>query len=220
MPNRPPQQGFFRYPLSTILASEGHVRILRELSRHGGELPVTALAQRTGLSKPGVRKALEALATSDAVSAVGSGKTVLYRIGPHPIMSAVGRLFEEEEKLYADATIALRDVVNRQDDVLAAWIYGSVARGEEGLGSDLDVVLVVNNSPDAVTEKVREAIAASRGPFAIPVSIIGLAAKEVLTLSKGDPWWSNVVSEARTLKGDRPEVLARKLASRRKDMTP
>jgi len=50
MANRVPNQSFLRYPLSAILANEGHVRILRDFSRYGGEVSVTELSNRTALT--------------------------------------------------------------------------------------------------------------------------------------------------------------------------
>src|SRR5438094_489265 len=58
-------QSHIRYPLSRIFVSEGAVRVLRELDRHGGELSVPALVAATRLSSGAVR----ALVQDDLVAA-------------------------------------------------------------------------------------------------------------------------------------------------------
>ncbi|HEU4559566.1 MAG TPA: MarR family transcriptional regulator, partial [Longimicrobium sp.] len=67
-------------PLNWILASEGSVRILRELALAGGPLTKAEIARRSGISLPGVVKALPRLLASGVVASVGTGGRPLVTI--------------------------------------------------------------------------------------------------------------------------------------------
>jgi DNA-binding transcriptional ArsR family regulator len=131
--------------LSTILGNETHVRVLRELSRRWGELSVSMTSDRTALTPQGVRNILDALVASEAVTMIGVGRSRLYQIGSHPLMEAVHEVFAAEETTYSDLMDELRTCLRAHKAVRAAWVYGSVAKGEDGLGSDIDLVIVAND---------------------------------------------------------------------------
>lgn len=214
MASRSPAQSFLRYPLSTILATEGHVRALRELSRHGGELSVTVLSKRTALTPQGMRNILDSLVASGVVVMIGAGRSRLFRIGTHPMMAAVRELFIAEDGVYADVVYCLRTCVSAHQGVLAAWIYGSVARGEDAPSSDIDIAIVADDADvEAVTWNLRHTLVKELNQHPSAPSLVGLGKRDVIRLSAGDPWWSGLVKNAITLKGDRPEMLARKLVS-------
>src|SRR5258708_3294143 len=88
-------QSNFRYPLSRILSSEGAVRVLRELMRHGGELAIPRLAEASKLNQQTVRNVLHGdLARTRIVESVGQGRSTLYRVRPvHPLHHVLCQLF-------------------------------------------------------------------------------------------------------------------------------
>ncbi len=126
------QQSHFRYPLNRILASEGAVRVLRELARHGGEWSVPSLARATKLSAQAIRNVLMDLTTIGIVESVGQGRAVLYRLQTaHPLRQALAHLFEEEKGRVSRVFASLREAVaTAVPEVLAVWVYGSTARGD------------------------------------------------------------------------------------------
>ena len=71
-------QSYFRYPLNRVLASEGAVRIIRELARHGRERSVPALARATKLSAQAIRNVLTDLTTIGIVEAIGQSASILF----------------------------------------------------------------------------------------------------------------------------------------------
>src|SRR3954471_19913059 len=96
-PSLPPPttcQGMLRHPLTAILGSEGHVRLLRELLRHGRELGATDLAARAGLSP---RHSLPDLGRSGqpaVADGLGTERARLYRARPaHPLAGPLDALF-------------------------------------------------------------------------------------------------------------------------------
>lgn len=81
-----------------MLGTQSNVRVLRELSRHGGLLSAPSLAHRSGLAASSVRSALAGLEASGIVWKVGSGRIHLYQFrAEHPLAAALGNLFEAED---------------------------------------------------------------------------------------------------------------------------
>src|SRR5258708_629041 len=142
-------QSNFRYPLSRILSSEGAVRVLRELIRHGGEVAIPRLAEATKLNQQTVRNVLLGDLTRTGIAeTVGQGRSTLYRARTtHPLHPVLDQLFAVEEVRVQRAFQTLAEAARAAaSDVLAVWIFGSVARGDDEPSSDLDVALVVSDA--------------------------------------------------------------------------
>jgi predicted nucleotidyltransferase len=205
-------QSHVRYPLTSLLGGAGNVRVLRALVADRSPLSVPELARRAGLSPRGTRQVLEALVSQQLVLAYGSGRAQVYALGDsHPFAGAVAALFQAEAQRWERLLAAVRDVVGKRgDDVVAAWLYGSVARGEDTPASDLDIALVV--ASQEVTDQVREDLMPVEDEHHVHISLTGLTAQELAALPDGDPWWSDVVRDARVLKGSAPEAARQRLA--------
>ncbi|MDQ6674165.1 MAG: nucleotidyltransferase domain-containing protein [Chloroflexota bacterium] len=210
VPTRP--QSYFRCPLNRILASEGAVRVLRELALRGGELSIPPLALATKLNKQTVRDTLLGdLAATGVIEPVGQGRSVSYRLRTaHPLHGAITHLFEAEEAHAQRVFQALEEAAQAIAPVLAIWIYGSVARGEDTPGSDFDVALVL---PETNTEPAvavyRERLRPVLDREQVYASVVGLSPADILRLLEEDaPWWRNVVAEAHPVQGLPPARLA------------
>jgi predicted nucleotidyltransferase len=146
------------------------------------------------------------------------GKARLYRINDrHLLAASLNALFEAEAARYARIREAMSAAVYTiQPSVLAAWIYGSVARGEDRLGSDLDLAVVAPAADlEPAEHAVREALAVSGEELGFVASVVGLDPDDVTRLSdQKDPWWAAVVADALVVLGPRPEELARQLHHR------
>lgn len=94
--------------------------------------------------------------------------------------------------IVADAVFAVRP------NVLAAWIYGSVARGEDRPDSDLDIAVV--SSPEkleSALQEIRETLVTHGEELGFNPSVVGLTPEDVARLSSmGDPWWKGVEADA------------------------
>ncbi len=64
-------QSFVRFPLTHLLASGGHVRVLRALLSHGGAQSAAQLASDCAMTARGVRNTLDALVAQGAVKVMG-----------------------------------------------------------------------------------------------------------------------------------------------------
>ena len=205
-------QSTLRYPLTVILGTEANVRLLRELSRHGGQLSAPALVFRTGLAKTSVWAGLASLDAAGVVSAAGTGRTLLYSLrAAHPLRSALDTLFEAEERRFDAILEAIRAAArNSGPGLVSVWLYGSVARGQDRPGSDLDVAIVAaEDTLAAALESVRDSLQSAGEALGFTPSVVGLAIDDVARLAaERDPWWAEVTRDALVLSGPRPEDLA------------
>lgn len=165
-----------------------------------------------GLTPQGTRLVLDGLVRRQLVTAHGSGRARLYALnGSHPLASSVLSLFQAEQHRWDALLESIRAVLERQGAaVRAAWLYGSVARGEDSFASDLDLALVVRSQ--AVADRVREDLMPLEERQQIRISLAALTPRELATLPDDDPWWLDVVRDGRVLKGSAPEQTRRRLA--------
>jgi predicted nucleotidyltransferase len=209
-------QSFLRHPLSAVFANPANVRVLRELSRHGGELSATALVEQSRLTKPSVLASLGHLTELGYVEALGTQRQRLYRIdGRHPLVSALSALFAAENDRFQSIIAAIRASAI-DAGVTAAWLYGSVARGEDRPDSDLDVALVDLADAGSAKTRMRERLREQEDALRFSVSILGFDADDIQRLSTdNDPWWENMVRDAVPLVGPDPKSLVSRLLAKK-----
>lgn len=211
-------QSALRYPLTVALGAEANVRVLRELAHHGGALSSPSLVARTGLAQSSVRAALIALESIRLVAAIGSGRSRLYRMDAgHPLASDTDRLFKAEQGRFDAVLSSLTDAAaTRGNDILSAWIYGSVARGNDGPGSDLDILIVARQGALARAEtSLHEVMNAESDRLVFNASIVALEPDDVLRLhADGDPWWRSAIADVIPVFGPRPEAVVAELLDR------
>ena len=204
----PAHQSIARCPINKILGTEANVRVLRELLRHGGALGVSRLAGDAGLSRQGARNAANALSSAGVIEQLGAGNTILYRVDmQHPLAPALKALFDGEEARVQAILQSVRAAV-QAPEIIGAWIYGSFARGEDDLASDLDIAVLTGQRDLVVIESVREQLYPAADKLRFSPSVIGIDLSDVDRLRRGDPWWSTLVREALVVKGGRPDSLA------------
>jgi predicted nucleotidyltransferase len=204
-----------RYPLTRILGSVANIRTLRELERHGGELSAPSICVRTQLSTRAVQLSLRALEEMNVIRSLGSGRTRLYRRRrSHPLSQILHELFREEENRFDVIVGKIREVVEAHRPPLkAAWIYGSVARGEDGPTSDLDIAAVAAPADASEAQhQLQEMLRSAEEELAFRVSIIALAETHVIQLAaRRDPLWTSLRADSVTVFGDPPETLLQRL---------
>jgi predicted nucleotidyltransferase len=209
---KPSSQSFLRYPLDAIFGKHAYLRVMRTLSSHGGEMSSTEVAARAMLSKPSVLGALDHLANIGIIEALGSGRSRVYRIDTkHPLFPPISAMFAAEHERFKSILDAVRAAVPTAD-VAASWLYGSVARGEDRVDSDFDVVLINRHKSAVAKTAVREALDALEDSFRFSASIIDLDAEDVIRLhTTQDPWWMTMSAQAVPLTGPDPASFISKL---------
>lgn len=205
-------QSHLRYPLTGLFGSPGNVRVLRALAAVRAPQSAPQLASEAGLTPQGARLVLDALVRQRLVTAHGAGRARLYVLNAsHPLAASVEALFRDEHGRWEDLLEAIRTALRRHGAaVSAAWLYGSVARGEDAPASDLDIALVVRSQ--AVAEKIREELAALEDAQHVHLSLTALTPQELAALPEDDRWWRNVVRDGRVLHGPAPAQARRRIA--------
>lgn len=204
-------QSALRYPLNSIFSSERYVRVLRVLFRHGGALGTTRIAKDAGLSRYGTRGALGALVQIGIVEAMGSGNSITYRADMrHPMAAAIAQLYDVEAEQSEAIIDAVKQAVDTPD-IVGAWLYGSFARGEDRIDSDLDIAVATADNGREAVDRVRQRLHDAGDRLHFSPAVVAFDSVDAARLSAGDPWWSNLVREAIIIKGGRPEVLAQHL---------
>lgn len=209
---RPRSLSFLRYPLSTLLGTETSVRILRELALHGKELSTTTISQRTGISDQSVRNAIRALLPTGVLMFYGQGRAVSYRLDvEHPIGEALRDLFRAEgarmEEIRETVASAARQM---EPHPLAVWLFGSVARGEDGPSSDIDLLFVADDDTtvEHAASVFRERLEDLEREQQITLSVIPLSGTDIQRLAgANDPFWKEILRDAIPWHGKRPQDL-------------
>jgi predicted nucleotidyltransferase len=198
-------QSFVRFPLTQLLASGGHVRVLRALLSHGGAQSAAQLASDCGMTPRGVRNTLDALVAQGAVKALGPPGTRLFAPAvDQPLVQALAQLFVAERQHWQWLQDQLRDGLAAEKQVRSAWLYGSVARGTDEPRSDMDIALVLADDSVDASRHVRDAMQVLGDRLGVHISPVVLTPSELVKLQPGDRWWAELSRDAQVLKGVAP----------------
>jgi DNA-binding transcriptional ArsR family regulator len=127
------------YPLDDVFASRSHVRILRALDELPDGISVSAreLARRSGLSHPTASKVLESLGRQGMVVARRAPRADAFELNRrHKLVEKLRPFFEWEQQLFGEFMAFLGRQIERTPSISAAYLFGSVVRGEMTPGSD------------------------------------------------------------------------------------
>lgn len=206
-------QSHLRFPLTRLLGNGGSIRVLRAMMSYGGPLSVVQLARDTGLTRQGVRLVLNGLEAQGLVTAHGVPRSQLFSVVTgHPFATPLMAMFEQERARWAALNQTLREALQANPQVTSAWLYGSVARGEDAPHSDIDIAIVTQDDSLGVAEAVRETLQALEERWGVHVSIVALAPTDVARLQPNDSWWLEVTKDAKVLKGVGPQQEALRCA--------
>lgn len=201
MPASP--SSYFAQPFDRILARPGALRILRVLARHGDLLAAPLLAARAGVTHAGTLRALAHLETTGVVTREGSGRSVLYRLSAHHVLaSALRDLFDREAERHERVLDAVREATRAIPGVLAVWLYGSAARGDDSPGSDLDIIAVSSEPSRDWVDDVTQRLRATELSAGVRVSLLGLSAAHWYEMSPS--FRDNLIADAVPLVGPHP----------------
>lgn len=202
-------QSAIRNPLTHIFGVDSNVAVLRELVRHGGALSSSDIQNRSGLSKSSVRLGLISLERLGVVTSEGSLATKLHCFNTaHFLAPQIAVLYEAEKNRFTEILETVRNSAgNRRSLLRSLWIYGSVARKEDGPESDLDIGLITDRRHlSGIVEAVRENLREPAARLGFLPNVVGLDLKDAARLAwEVDPWWTAAISDALVLVGDRPE---------------
>ena len=108
-------------------------------SQDGIELHGREIAKRSGLSAAAVSEELQRLASLGVVASRPMANAVLYRAdSSHPLYPELRSIAVKTWGVRG----RLADMFEPVDDIECAFIFGSVARGEDRAASDIDVLAI------------------------------------------------------------------------------
>lgn len=145
----------------------------------------------------------------------GSGRSHLYSLnGASPLVHAIVELFLAEQRRWDGLVAAIRELLAKHGrHVMSAWLYGSVARGEDTAHSDVHIALLV--SVQSAAEAVREELADLASAQQLRISVVALTSSDLAALLPDDHWWVSLRQDGKLLKGLAPQV-----AKRQAERTP
>lgn len=147
--------------LETAFGSRAKVKVLRALATDPrGRMTEAELARAVGMSPNTVNLAVLELEGARLVDREGAARGGSVRLATRAALGrAIADLFREEAGLLARLRRSVRPLVGSRATCV---LFGSVARGEEGPGSDLDLAIVAPTHDRAADIAVDVADAARR----------------------------------------------------------
>jgi len=160
---RPPKEknSFLRYPLNNILGYRANLRVLRALTDAKAPLSISSIAERTGLTIPGVHKVVERLLAVGIAQYTGGGKSqnLMFR-EEHLMSKAIMKLFAEEKEYFESLNRELRNLfyeVELKPD--SAWISGKVTDGVDEYGDPIMIFILAGlRDIDNLTKHYRRSL--------------------------------------------------------------
>lgn len=155
----------FHHPLDDVLGNRIRLRLLRILVRTGAQgLTGRELARMCSASSSQTISSLQELEDSGLIVREIAGRAHVWRLAEaHALVPVLASLFQAEAESLATLKANIEDVI-RKLPVRQAFLFGSVARGDERATSDVDLMVVVQSRADK--ERVEEALSAASIDFA------------------------------------------------------
>ena len=138
--------GHARRPLDRLFSNSSHIAILRALQDSRQGLSGRGISRQAGINHQAGAIALKNLEALGVVERHGGGKTQLVHLNfeSRLVKDLVLPLLRSEKTLLKDT---LRDIAHHFDHgAMTITLFGSVARGQDVLGSDMDVLFVARGT--------------------------------------------------------------------------
>lgn len=134
-------------PLGELLFGQTRSRILALLyAKPDQSLFLRQIAREIGTSVGSVQRELETLSKAGLLNRTTLGRQVFYQANlHHPTFAELRLLIAKTSGIFPQLRSALAPLAPQ---ITFAWIYGSIARGEEDAASDVDLMIVGNVSLD------------------------------------------------------------------------
>jgi predicted nucleotidyltransferase len=157
-----PITGWIHEPLAAALGTRAKVTVLRILWKAATPLPYREVVRRSGMAYGSIALALNELTAIGLVEESDGGRERRVRLWTgHRLAATIASLLQVESDFFPALRIELRNAAQPSiaDGLLTAAIIGPVARREERLDSDLEL-LVIARDPAAMTRCLKRLEAA------------------------------------------------------------
>lgn len=188
---------FVSRPLDWIFSAPSHAPLLRALKDSAEGMSGRAAARAAGLNHQACKQALDRLEALGVVRRRGSGRTQLLSLDFDNalVRGALLPLFRAEKEFQAELRGAVKRALGK--DASIAVLFGSVARGKDRPGSDLDVLLVARGGAKArLSDRALDLGRSFTAKYGIRLSPLTYTAAEVRARYRaGDPLLKNVLEQ-------------------------
>lgn len=182
--------------LDSLFGNVWRVRVLRMLSRDPGRMwTERELARALDASPNTINLAVKALRDVNLLEFRRLGSTHGIRLRSDlDVVRRLGTIFSEERSTLEDLRRAIRAVA---PPGVACLLFGSTARGDSAVGSDVDLLVLARTleSAEQAATVIRQTVAAI---LPVDLHVISLGARE-LKKRRREPWLQNALSEAEPL---------------------
>lgn len=190
--------------LDALLGRRSNVRLLRALLPLDRPVSGREAARLAGLSHR-VIGSLDDLADLGIIRRREAAGQHLYTFNrAHSLAPAITALFEAERRRASEIFQRLAGIIERSGPAVSAVVFGSAARDEADPGSDLDVLVVVEDPEcgEAIHTALVDGSADFESEFGIRVSPVVLTARQARRQrEEGDPFIAEVLRDRRRICG-------------------
>lgn len=158
--------------LDYILSSRTKVRLLRALVQLGDGVSGRHAARLAGVSSKALQ-ALDELAECGILKKTSSTAQFLFSWNSeHYLAQPLAALFAREEKKLPEIADRLKAAIGDRKEVVTAACYGSMARGDSQLASDLDLLVVMQSAERSdIVDRILEEAARLRPVYGVRISL-------------------------------------------------
>ena len=188
--------------IDDILGSRIKIRILRLLFLTRGLFSGREVSRLVGFSPTHTISNLRELEAEGIILRQRVGNTDLYQLNESnsAVNGVLKPIFNWENNLLSELAGVFTTKLG--DDLVSIKLFGSVARGEEEPGSDIDLLLVLRDGvdPDKLEEAIAEADLDAGKKLGCPVSTISVTESEYSRKVKSKRgFWKDIPKESETI---------------------
>ena len=144
--------------LEQTFGSKNSIKVLRQLAKHENwEFNITELARDVNINKGVLSRLIKKLNENNIIKVNQKGKIMLFKINKENtlIKNLIIPAFKIEDKLF-DEFIKPRILKLKSKDLLSIILYGSYAKEDFKLTSDLDLLIIIKNKNDQLENEINE----------------------------------------------------------------
>jgi predicted nucleotidyltransferase len=192
----------FHDTVGDILGSKIKIGILRLLFQTRGLFSGREISRLVGFSPTHTIANLRELEATGLVLRQRAGNTDLYQLNDRnsAIYGVLSPIFEWESNLLSELTRMYADKLGKE--LVSVRLFGSAARGEEELDSDIDLLLTLDDgvAVDKLEEAVAEVDLEAGQRFGCPISSVVVTESEyAMKVKSRRGFWQDIANESKVI---------------------
>ncbi|MEK6862729.1 MAG: nucleotidyltransferase domain-containing protein [Nanoarchaeota archaeon] len=144
--------------LEQVLGSRNNIRVLRYLVKHlNWEFNISELSKDTGINKGALSRLIKKLKQNNTIKINQKGKIILFKLNKENIImkNLIIPLFKKEDNFF-NQFIRPKLLKLKAKNALSIILYGSYARNDFKLSSDLDLLIIVKSKDTKFENEIDE----------------------------------------------------------------